>query len=99
MVLAVLAVCPCPAVLATPASDGTHDCCAGKAGLNVAPAAPSCCWEDAQDTQPAVPAASVALVAGWATFDAVMVEAPAPPALPSAIDFGPPSAAPLILRI
>lgn len=98
MVLTVLALCPCTPAMATPASEGAHACCAGKAGLNVAPAAPSCCWEDAQDTQPADPPVSVALVAGWATFDAVTVAAPAPPALPAASDFSPPSAAPLILR-
>ena len=99
MTLAVLAVCPCPTVMAAPASEESHGCCAGKAGLNVAPSASSCCSDEAQDPRLAMASVPVALISGWAMLDTVIDALPAPLVLPSAIAVGPPSAAPLILRV
>jgi len=99
MTLAVLAVCPCPTVMAAPASEESHGCCAGKAGLNVAPSASSCCSDEARDPRLAMASVPVALVAGWATLDTVIVTLPAPSLLSSAIAAAPPSKAPPVLRI
>jgi hypothetical protein len=99
MVLALAVICPCAPPMSAATSADPHACCAGKAGFNVARAAPSCCSENGEDGQPAVPSVSLALVAGWGTLDAVTIAAPAPPALPASVDFSPPSAAPLILRV
>lgn len=99
MIMAVLAVCPCPPLIASPPSENAHGCCAGKAGLTVAPAASSCCFEEARDPRLAVRSVSVPLVAGWATLDAVIVALPAPSFRPAAITPAARPAPPPILRV
>lgn len=95
MVMAVLAVCPCPA-MAAPGPQDPHACCAGKTGLTVAPDTGSCCADEARDTV-AVSSVPVAVAAGWAT-DVVSAVASLPAPSPVAAST-PPRAAPLILRI
>lgn len=99
MMMAALAVCPCPAAVAAPASPEAHGCCAGKAGLNVAPAASSCCSEEARDPRLALTSVAVPLVAGWATLDTVIVALPAPSFLPAAMAPAVRPAPPPILRV
>jgi hypothetical protein len=96
MVMAILAVCPCPAMAALPA-DG-HDCCAGKAGLNAAPDPGSCCANDARDTVADAPP-GVTLAGGWQAAPMVIVAAPVL-LLPLHAAAAPsPPAAPHILRV
>jgi hypothetical protein len=95
IVMAVLAICPCPA-MAAPGAPDPHSCCAGKAGLTVAPDTGSCCADEARELV-ATSSVPVAVAAGWATD---VVSAPAPLPVPSlAAASTPPRAAPLILRI
>jgi hypothetical protein len=95
MVMAVLAVCPCPAMAAVPTTDA-HGCCAGKAGLTVAPDTGSCCGDEAREPV-AVSSVPVAVASGWAT-DVVSAVAALPIPPPAHVDSAPP-AAPVILRI
>ena len=98
MIMAILAVCPCPPVIGAPRSENGHGCCAG-AGLTVTPAASSCCSDDAVDPRLAVTSVSVPLVAGWATLDAVIAALPAPSFRPAAIRPAARPAPPPILRV
>jgi hypothetical protein len=97
MVMAVLAVCPCPAMAAS--SEDPHRCCTGKNGLTVAAAEPSCCLEEASDPQLADARIAGASVTGWAAVHAVVAAAPPLPVLPSMSLAVPIFAAPPILRI
>jgi hypothetical protein len=98
MVMAVLAVCPCPA-MAGGRSEDPHRCCAGKAGLTVAPAAPTCCLEEASDPRLADTRVAPAPFAGWAAVHAMVSVAPPLPVLPHVTVAVPLVAAPPILRI
>lgn len=95
MVMAVLAVCPCPAMIAAAAEDA-HGCCAGKAGFTVAPDNSSCCAEEARESV-AVSSVPAGVAAGWATDVVITVTALPIPSFSTAA--APPRAAPLILRI
>jgi hypothetical protein len=97
MVMAVLAVCPCPAMIAAATTEDAHGCCAGKAGLTVAPdTGSSCCADEARESV-AVSSVPVGVAAGWATEAVIAVTALPIPSFAAAS--APPRAAPLILRI
>ena len=96
MVMAFLALCPCPPMIAAAATGDAHGCCAGKAGLTVAPDTASCCADEAREPV-AVSSVPVAVASGWAT-DVVSAVAALPVPPPARVDSAPP-AAPLILRI
>ena len=95
MMMAVLAVCPCPPTVAD-ASGDPHGCCAGKAGLTIAPDTGSCCADEERDNV-AVSAVPVPVAAGWPT--AVLTAVAALPVPPLAAASAPPRTAPHILRI
>ncbi len=96
MIMAVLAVCPCPA-MAEPGGD-PHACCAGKTGLTVTPDPGSCCPDDARDVV-ADASIGIALAGGWQSAPAVIAAAPALLLPLHAVAAPSPPAAPPILRI
>jgi hypothetical protein len=98
MVVAVLAVCPCPA-MARGRSEDPHRCCTGKDGLNVAPAPPNCCLDEASDPQLADARVTPAPVAGGAALHAMVSAAPLLPVIPHLTATVRLFAAPPILRI
>ena len=97
MVMAVLAVCPCPSMVAAARTEDAHGCCAGKPGLTVAPdSCSSCCADDARESV-AVSSVPAGVAAGWATDVVIAVTALPIPSFSTAA--APRRAAPLILRI
>jgi hypothetical protein len=101
VVLSVLAFCPCAPLMAAPAGEADHGCCAGKAALTVSPAPASCCMTDARDPQlgdvrpPALPAP----VPVRATLDSVVATPSLPSLASAALAPLPPSSPPLVLRV
>jgi len=98
MVMAVLAVCPCPA-MAGGRSEDPHRCCAGKDGLTLASAAPTCCLEEASDPRLADARVTPPPVGGGVAVHAMVSAAPPLPVLPHVTVAVPIVAAPPILRI
>ena len=94
VVMALIAVCPCPASPASSENGKSHECCAGKTGF-VSGAAVACCADDALATVAVTAAApatvDVSLVPGM-TLPAVEAPRPACPSFPL-------HAAPPVLRI
>ena len=95
MVMAALAVCPCPPAAAPDRGD-PHSCCAGKSGLTVSAESGGCCADESRDTVAVASAPAPAGVGGAAGVVYAMAPLPAPSLAAAST---PPRSAPLVLRI
>jgi hypothetical protein len=95
--MAILAVCPCPA-MAEPAGSDPHACCAGTPGLKAAPPGHDCCVSESRETL-AISTLTADSLDGWSSWDAAPLATQPRPTPPLAHAYVPPRAAPPVLRI